>query len=950
MGSFFPTELEKLGTTRKEAWLNTVLTLLPILPAGLKEEKDSIQVLALSDYVARIVQKYPLLLVDLWQSGELKEKKPSRVYQQSIEKIIEKAQSEADLARELRIYRQREMVRIIWRHFTQQASLDDTISELSYFADQTLAQSLHWLTTQWAKHYKLSETPPSLLIIALGKLGAQELNLSSDIDLMYVSPIEGSFLIPDSAISYQQFYEKIAQRLTMLLHESTEEGFVFRVDLRLRPYGSSGPLVMSVDALENYYSEQGRDWERYALIKARIITGDDISREQVEALIRPFVYRRYIDFGAINALREMHQLIRQEVRNKALTDDIKRGPGGIREIEFIAQAFQLIRGGREASLRERKLQEIMNVLMKRGFLKKETRKTLMDAYIFLRDTEHCLQAFHDQQTHLLPEHPLDKTRLAFAMQCSSWDNFMGMLLGHRNKVEKEFNDLGAIPPSAAQQEVTPKNIMMQNLWQGVMEQQDAEKALQELGFEPAKEIIFLLDQFSHSTKLNSLTAVARQRLDTLMPLLLEKCMDQKKSQAKETLLRVTSLIQAILKRSAYLALLIENPQALEWVVTLCAKSRMISDELTQNPALLDELLNLRVIRSSPQKGQLKQDLENLLSRQTDNDLEVQMEVLRYFKQVNVLRVAAANVMDWLPLMRVSDSLTDIAEVIIELVSQLAFEQLRDSFPAFSSIKHYDELPFGIIAYGKLAGYELGYASDLDLVFVYDEQACANQGESDFYLRWARRIVHLMSTRTHTGILYQVDTQLRPLGQAGLMVSSLNFFEEYLATQAWTWEHQALVRSRILVGNKTLRAQFILLRRKILQKERNRQTLSRETREMRDRMRAKNPTVTGWDIKAGLGGIIDIEFLAQYLVLCFAATHLILLRYPDTMRILDFLEAATLLPANQAQTLRTAYCTWRDALHALHLQQLPGVMAPENHAALREKVIALWNEWLEDNKK
>ena len=415
-------------------------------------QPDLQKILALSDYCERIIQRHPEFLISLYENGELAKAKENAVYQKEVKNIIAVIDNEKSLAKQLRLYRQREMLRIIWRHLLHKSTYAQTVSELSCFADAIIQHSLLWLSQAYTNFYHLTEMPPELIIVALGKLGAHELNLSSDIDIMFVAPADTLAVIKSSVdqneITYQQFYEKVAQRFTALLHENTEDGFVFRVDLRLRPYGNSGPLVMGLEALENYYSEQGRDWERYALIKARAVTGDKKHQQEFEELIRPFIYRRYIDFGAIKALREMHQLIQQEVRAHDLFDDIKRGPGGIREVEFLVQAFQLIRGGREVDLRERNLLKVIKTLTERKFLNEVVSQQLIEGYIFLRNTEHCLQAFRDQQTHRLPNNDADKERLATVMGFSTWQAFNETLSYHRTKIDEEFTFFSAVPSAS----------------------------------------------------------------------------------------------------------------------------------------------------------------------------------------------------------------------------------------------------------------------------------------------------------------------------------------------------------------------------------------------------------------------------------------------------------------------------------------------------------------------
>lgn len=931
-----PEELETLGKERRENWKETLIAQGVEVPPDLLLSDSFLVVLACSDYFWLNALKYPEAIISFWEEGVLEKNQSCDMYRTRLAQRIESVLDEKEWGVRLRQFRAAEMLRLIWRTFLQQELLPQITQELSFLADTLIEASLIWVSNAVSKQYALNEPQPLLLVVALGKLGAFELNLSSDIDLMYISPKDPLEQVPGTHLCFQEFYEKIARRLSSLLHENTEEGFVFRVDLRLRPYGNSGPLVMGIDALENYYSEQGRDWERYALIKARVITPN--AQNVLTHIIRPFVYRRYIDFGAFEALRSMHDMIQNEVRKNESFDDIKKGPGGIREIEFIVQAFQLIRGGPEPALREANLLKVIPILVERKLLCLESAQKLIQAYYFLRNTEHILQAFADQQTHQLPSNTRDQCRLATLMGYASWEMYQQALNTHRMNVQNEFTHLSALPPKA--EETNQKENKMREIWRGLLSQEAAQEEWARLGGVDSETVLIVSRDFFTQIQCINLTPIAKTRIDTLMPLVLNALLSIKNP--KETLLRIVKIFYAILKRSAYLALLIENPQALNWVITLCEKSDWISDVLSRHPILLDELLNLHIIREELSKNELIQELQLMMQNQAAQDLELQMDTLRYFKMVNVLRVATASVMGWLPLRKVSQNLTELALVILEYVVQLALSQMEQATLTIQDI------PFGIIAYGKLAGHELGFSSDLDLVFIYDDtqkpdETLKSYEMLDFYLRLSRRILHLLTTRTHLGILYEVDTQLRPLGHAGLLVSTLSYFQEYQKNQAWTWEHQALVRARLVIGSLVLENKFEHIRKEILQMHRDNEKLKIDLCTMRQKILNQTKTPPNhWDIKKGKGGIIDIEFLVQYWVLCFAQLQPELLRYTDNEGILDCLEANALISNEQAQVLKEAYTTYRDALHDCNLAQQPGIVAATAFQVLREKAINIWN--------
>jgi glutamate-ammonia-ligase adenylyltransferase len=731
--------------------------------------------------------------------------------------------------------------------------------------------------------------------------------------------------------------------------------------MRLRPYGSSGALVLSFNALEQYYQDQGRDWERYAMIKARVVGGDQAAGGQLLDMLRPFVYRRYLDFSAIEALRTMKQLIQQEVRRKGMAENIKLGAGGIREVEFIAQAFQLIHGGRDLSLQQRPLFKVLKTLEGQGYLPHAVTEELREGYEFLRYTEHAIQAIADRQTQMLPDNELDQARIAFMLGYADWATFHERLMHWRNRVSWHFRQVIADPDES---EDDGGEVVVGGEWLPLWEESQNEDAacrqLLDAGFADADKALRQLANLRGSPQLRSMQRLGRERLDAFIPRLLAQAVEHENPDL--VLERVLPLVEAVARRSAYLVLLTENPDALRQLLTLCAASPWIAEQITRFPLLLDELLNEGRLFNPPLAFELAAELRERLVRIPEDDLEQQMEALRHFKLAHRLRVAASEITGSLPLMRVSDYLTWLAEAILEQVLALAW---RHTVARHGTPTRPDGSPcdpgFIIVGYGKVGGIELGHGSDLDLVFIHDGDP---QAETDgpkpidgaqFFTRLGQRIIHLLTTQTNSGQLYEVDMRLRPSGAAGLLVSSLGAFARYQENEAWTWEHQALVRARVLVGSPDVGAAFEQVRASVLGRERDLARLRAEVSEMRAKMRdnlGTRVTAAGtapnafeatvpFDLKQDAGGIVDIEFMVQYAALAWSREHPALARYTDNIRILEGLETAGLLPDADASLLREAYKAYRAAAHRQALQKQAGVVGGDQFHAQRREVIRIW---------
>ncbi|WP_282412626.1 bifunctional [glutamate--ammonia ligase]-adenylyl-L-tyrosine phosphorylase/[glutamate--ammonia-ligase] adenylyltransferase [Pseudomonas sp. PS01299] len=926
------------------------------------------RVSAASDFVIEQSVRDPLMLLSLVQSGELDRPFAPGELCAQIAAAVAAAQSEDELGRVLRRQRARHQVRIIWRDLNRQADLVQTCRDLSDMADATIDQAYQWLYSRHCQQFgtptgRRSGLPQQMVILGMGKLGAVELNLSSDIDLIFAYPEGGETVGVKRALDNQEFFIRLGQRLIKALDPMTVDGFVFRVDMRLRPYGSSGALVLSFNALEQYYQDQGRDWERYAMIKARVVAGDQAAGAQLLDMLRPFVYRRYLDFSAIEALRTMKQLIQQEVRRKGMADNIKLGSGGIREVEFIAQAFQLIHGGRDLSLQQRPLLKVLSTLEGQGYLPPAVISELREGYEFLRYTEHAIQAIADRQTQMLPDGAQDQARIAFMLGFADWHAFHEKLMFWRGRVAWHFAQVIADPD---EEEGADCEVVVGGEWLPLWEEEQDEEAacrqLEEGGFKDATKALKALAGLRGSPQLRAMQRLGRERLDAFIPRLLAQAVEHDNPDL--VLERVLPLVEAVARRSAYLVLLTENPGALRRLLTLCAASPWIAEQITRFPLLLDELLNEGRLFKPPLAPELAAELRERLTRIPEDDLEQQMEALRHFKLAHRLRVAASEIAGSLPLMKVSDYLTWLAEAILEQVLALAWRQTVAKYgtPLRTDGSLCDP-GFIIVGYGKVGGLELGHGSDLDLVFIHDGDP---QAETDgpkpidgaqFFTRLGQRIIHLLTAQTNSGQLYEVDMRLRPSGASGLLVSSLGAFERYQENEAWTWEHQALVRARVLVGSQDVGQAFEKVRAQVLGKARDLAKLQQEVSEMRAKMRdnlGSKSTAAGtaanafeatapFDLKQDAGGIVDIEFMVQYAALAWSHSHPPLLRWTDNIRILEELEHEGLMPAEDASLLREAYKAYRSAAHRQALQKDAGVIAGDQFVEERRQVLRIWKE-------
>lgn len=940
--------------------LSDVLSEIGDTPASFSE--DLTRVITGSQFVTEQLQRSSELLSDLLESGDLYSEYSENSYTEKLKTRLSKVESENDLHRELRKFRQREQVRLIWRDLTRASNMQTTTRELSWLADACVAETMAWLAnsveSKWGTPIgRSSKKPQSLIVLGMGKLGANELNLSSDIDLIFVFPENGETEGGSRCLDNQDYFIRLGKKLIQALDNTTVDGFVFRVDMRLRPFGSAGPLAISFGAMEDYYQEHGREWERYAMIKARVMAGDPESGQELMDILRPFVYRKYIDFSAFDSLREMKDMISREVRRKGLNNNVKLGSGGIREVEFIAQVFQLLRGGRDSRLQQRELCKILPLLPEAVGMPQQASDELMQAYEFLRNAEHAIQAVNDKQTQELPISEQDQLRLAFSMGFDNWQAFADQLEKYREDVRKHFADLIAPSEEASEAEDCSAEAIWLSLWNEELDDEESLNCLKQNGFDDTEGAWKLLKDLRDSRTVKTLQQIAQERLLAVLPKLLQAVTET--DNPTETLGRVLQLIQAILRRSAYLVLLAENPEALKQLVKLCSASSWFSEKLALQPLLLDELIDARSLYSPPNKEQLENELRQQLLRIPEEDIEQQMDTLRYFKNAHLLRVAASEITGVLPLMKVSDYLTWTAEVILESVVDMAWKIMTDKHGSPQKSAGEPCNPdFIVIGYGKLGGIELSYGSDLDLVFVHNsdpnlytdgEKQIAN---SVFFTRLGQKIIHILNTFTTSGQLYEVDMRLRPSGNSGLLVTSLSAFKAYQEKEAWTWEHQALVRARFVAGDVGLSKLFLDERAEILGRQRDQNTLLEEVREMREKMRShlgskqsgneENPV---FHLKHDRGGIVDVEFLVQYLVLNHGHQYPDLYEFTDNIRILDAAERHQLLSGEEAETLREAYKAFRSIGHRQTLQNRSNTISDSEMVECREAVAQIWNKMM-----
>jgi glutamate-ammonia-ligase adenylyltransferase len=856
----------------------------------------------------------------------------------------------------LRRWRRAELARIAWRDLAGWATVPETLADLSRAADLGINAAHDYARAALERRYGLPRSATGavqhLVIIGMGKLGGRELNFSSDVDLIFLYP-EGGETDGERALSNEEFFTRLGQHLIRLLDAPTEEGFGWRVDMRLRPFGDSGPLVASFAAFEDYLQIHGRDWERYAWIKARAITGEAAFGELFRAVVRPYVYRRYLDFGVFESLREMKGLIEREVARRELADNIKLGAGGIREIEFIVQAFQLVRGGQDQRLQTASLLQALPLLAGGKLLPAAVVSGLQACYLFLRRLENCLQMRADRQTHVLPGEPAERERLALAMGAAGWAGLSAQIRMQRECVAAYFRDIvfaggdggaGAAPNGAAA------------AWEPSLGPEALAVRLAALGYAEPETAARLLADFTDSAAMRRLDATGRRRLETLLPVLVGDAATVG-GDALSVLRRLLGLLESIRARSAYFSLLVQNARARRRLVEIACHGDFLTAQIAAHPLLLDELIDESLFDRPPDRAALAADLGQRMAGLTgEADEERVVEQLRHFQRAALFRIAVADLSGRMPVMQVSDRLTDVAELILERAIESTWRQLTPVLGTPMCGEGEARRPVSICAvgYGKLGGMELGYSSDLDLVFLHDSVGVRQETEGArtldnqvYFVRFAQRLVHLLSMHSAAGRLYEVDMRLRPSGKGGMLITSMEAFGDYQRTEAWTWEHQALLHARGVAGDAPLRQRFEALRLDILREHVRRDTLRAEVRSMRDRMRQElaRGGPEEFDLKQDAGGIADIEFLAQYWALKWAREYPPVAMFSDTIRQLESVASADLVPQSDIDLLTAAYRAYRTRLHHRALDDERALVPDAEFRVERADVIRIWEQAL-----
>lgn len=864
--------------------------------------------------------------------------------------------SEAQVSKGLRQLRNFLMLKWIWQDALSLVSLETLMHELSVFADACLNFCYEYvyanLMLRYGEpitRYKGKTIKDSMAMIAMGKLGAMELNLSSDIDLIFIHLGMGQ-TNGNKSIDTQKFMNHLGRGIIRLLNDATEYGFVFRVDMRLRPWGDGSPLVMSLPALHKYFNQHGRTWERFAWLKARVVNAEGIGDgflEQLTQLTKNFVHRYYVDYTAFSALREMKTMIINQQAQRQDLDNVKLGVGGIRDIEFIVQAFALIYGGHHPIITQNSsCLDTIKVLSKLGYLQNEHGQDLERAYRFLRRLEHAIQARHDQQTQKLPSNDHELAAIAQVLGFADAQEFLSVLNTHRDKVSIPFNKLVAKRQNPAKTALDETSI-----YQALTTKISPESQQQ-------------LQEFLKSRLVASLDDEPKRRLALAYPALLNALLEHANTtganKADLAVPRLIALLEAICRRSIYLVMIAENPNATIGLIAMLSASPWIAKELAQYPMLLDTFLQKRYLHL-PDKAELTDILRQSLLRVEPFDDEQYLASIRVFKKTQVLAVATADILGLRHIMKVSDSLTFIAEVVLSSALNRAFEELisKHGMPKLTTGERASsqQCGFAIIGYGKLGGLEMSYASDLDVVFLHniDEQAQTDGTKPVSGMKFASRLVqkvlNYLTTQTRDGRAYQMDMRLRPSGNAGVMIVSTHAFDLYQHQKAWAWEHQALVRARAIAGDEWVLKEFDRIRTKVLTAAREVPTVRQDVLHMRQKMQEHlggKSGITGQDfhIKQDGGGLIDIEFLAQFMVLSYAHHYPNLTIWPDNVRIFEEVEKTTLWDKARCQMLTQAYLALRKKTHELALSDQKAITDDPIWQQTRAFVRGVWQEVIE----
>lgn len=921
------------------------------MPASLPTSDEILQLQKASHFAYQLWQNKPLVTQSFIKSYPLNQ----TLTEQEIKDLIRDYALDDDcvigdetcVMRGLRVLRNLLMLRWIWQDALNLISLEQLTLELTRFADECLIFAKDFvyqnLTKRYGEPYYYDgnrQKKDDLAIIAMGKMGAKELNLSSDIDLIFVHKGQGE-TDGKKCIDTKTFMKKWGQGIIELLDKPTQDGFVFRIDMRLRPWGDGSDLAIHLSALEKYFAQHGRAWERFAWLKARVLNPIDFN-DNLQALIQPFVFRYYVDYSTFTALREMKSLIQNQVEQRQDTDNVKLGAGGIRDIEFIVQSFQLIYGGRVTPIKVKNCLIAMQKLHEMDYIDKQTFDNLQQAYRFFRRLEHGIQAINDEQTQRLPTDPFWQHNLAQVLGFDDWQALLNQLNSYRKMVKVPFDNLVADRQQSNEKIEVNHDDNLQGLDKRLTEENRQK-----------------LQDFWQSNLVKKLGEEAKNRLETAYPLLVHALLQVDDDALNLALPRLLTLLEAVSRRSIYLVMFSENPQATAKLIPMLASSPWIATELASHPVLLDSFLREKY-RHLPNKDELRDILRQQLLRVEPNDEEGVLNAFRFFKKTQVLAVSASDILAERPIMKVSDSLTFIAEVVLEKALERVFLSLvkKHGFPVNARGEPVNEKNngFAVIGYGKLGGLEMSYSSDLDLVFIHDidEQAMTMGGEKpisgmQFATRLAQRLMNYLTAQTRDGRVYEIDMRLRPSGQAGMLVVSAHAYQIYQEQKAWSWEHQALVRARAICGDKNVMKQFDKIREQILCMPRELDAVRIDVAEMRHKMQDhlgsdKHTREQGlFHLKQDAGGMVDIEFMAQFAVLAYAHDYPQLAVWSDNVRIFEELGKTDILSADICQKLTDSYLQLRAKSHALALAEQSSVVNDDEWKNLRNFVDEQWQK-------
>lgn len=944
---------------------------------------DIIHAFTYSDFIQKIANQYPASFASFLSAvpvGNITKSHYSEIAKILISQLQDAlASTSTSQALELkagviiRQFRHIKMLEIAWLDIHHQQSIETSLYAVSNLADIIICEAYNCLHKAMSTRYGEPQQNQQLLIIAMGKLGGGELNFSSDIDLIFTYPSQGETQHPKKPLEHQVFFTRLAQKFITMLDQVTQDGFAYRVDMRLRPLGDSGPLVLPFSAFENYYQEQGRQWERFAMQKMRIVNNTP-HKTKLQKIIQPFVYRKYIDFTTIESIREMKSLIEKEVRRRQIDQNIKLGKGGIREVEFYVQSLQLIHAGRHLNCQRTSILAAMNALEQQGLTGDIDMQQLTADYLFLRQVEHYLQAFNDEQTQTLPADTNNQLRLATLLKHNNYQQTKQVIAECMARINTVFasiiddaNQTESLATQVGDDENEPHHALvgvLDDIWTLSLGPDEAMQAIDSaLSEDCATLLIELIGKFKKKVERAGVSARALQSVDRLMPLLLCELVIVKESFDDNVFIDqatgIFNILQTVSGRVTYIDLLLEHPKVRHRLLNLCKKSVWVAQQIAQYPILLDELLypvylDENDLSLDDWEQELKDQLRQTMLRIDVTDEELVMDRLREFKHTSQLRIAASDIAGTLAINQVSDKLTLLAEVMMQYVMVVAWQQITTLYGIPCSVISNDDISatslssdndkeqsvttshiqitnkhLGLIAYGKFGGIELSYGSDLDVVFLHDADLSGNTdgtgtrkqvSNQEFYIKLAQRICHICTTKTYNGILYDIDLRLRPSGNSGLLVSHIESFYEYQQSTAWTWEHQALVRSRVIVANNSLAKRFNQIRQSILTLQRDASLIRQEVFDMREKMRThlKDTPKAMIDIKQTHGGIVDVEFMVQYWVLTCAYEHPSIVVWSDNLRLLETLANLHIIAPETEQALSHAYLTMRHAGHRIQL--------------------------------